>query len=213
MFVAGVIISNDIEDKLRSIGVKDSKLLTPKARAKLFTLICTYSRSIIVLRVPPKDIDESNLNDLFIKAVSNIVKVAFTNPRLGREIREVVIDATSGSAKLIKEVNSLLNRLGINKVNLVIESKADLKYTVVSAASIVAKYLRDTHIRILHEIYGDFGSGYPSDPKTKAWLLKLKAREIPPIVRKSWSTLKKLGIRYVNENQTLLKWLKGNRRD
>ena len=213
MFVAGVIISSDIEDKLKSIGVKDSKLLTPKARAKLFTLICKYSRSIIVLRIPPKDIDESNLNDLFIKAVSNIVKVAFTNPRLGREIREVVIDATSGSAKLIKEVNSLLSRLGVNKVNLVIESKADLKYTVVSAASIVAKHLRDTHIRILHEIYGDFGSGYPSDPKTKAWLLKLKACEIPPIVRKSWSTLKKLGIRYVNENQTLLKWLKGNRRD
>jgi len=213
MFVAGVIISDHIEDKLRSIGVKDSKLLTPRARAKLFTVICMYSRSIIVLRVPPKDIDVLNLNDLFIKAVGNIIKAAFTNPTLRREIREVVIDATSGSAKLIKEVKSLLNRLGIDKVNLVIESKADLKYTVVSAASIVAKYLRDTHIRVLHEIYGNFGSGYPSDPKTKAWLLKLKAREIPPIVRKSWSTFRKLGIRYTNENQTLLKWLKGNKRD
>jgi len=211
MFVAGVIISGDIEDRLRSIGVKDSKLLTPKARAKLFTLICMYSRSVIVLRVPPKDIDKSNLNELFIRAVSNIVRAAFTNPTLRGEIREIVIDAASGSAKLMKEINNLLSRLGIDKVNLIIESKADLKYTVVSAASIVAKYLRDTHIKILHEIYGDFGSGYPSDPKTKAWLLKLKAREIPPIVRKSWSTLKKLGIRYVNEDQTLLKWLKGKR--
>ena len=210
MFIAGVVIEDNDEEKLRSIGVKDSKLLTPQTRAKLFTLICMYAHSIIVSRVPPKVIDRSNLNNLFIKAVNNIIESVFINLML-RDVREIVIDATSGSTKLIKEVRRLLHKLGVSNVDLIVENKADLKYTVVSAASIVAKYLRDSHINVLHEVYGDFGSGYSSDPKTREWLLRLNVNEIPPIVRRSWSTLKKLGIGYISKEQTLLRWARSSK--
>jgi ribonuclease HII len=60
----------------------------------------------------------------------------------------------------------------------------------VAAASIIAKTTRDGIVESLHNDYGDFGSGYPSDPKTKAYILEMLAKEsLPCIVRKSWKTI------------------------
>ncbi len=73
-------------------------------------------------------------------------------------------------------------------------NKADKLIPIVSAASIIAKVIRDTIINELHREYGDFGSGYPSDPRTIRFL-KNWVREhgdLPPIVRRSWSTVKKI---------------------
>jgi len=39
--------------------------------------------------------------------------------------------------------------------------------------------------------YGDFGSGYPSDPKTKAFL-KENWKKYPEIFRVTWSSYKKV---------------------
>ena len=44
---------------------------------------------------------------------------------------------------------------------------------VVSAASIVAKVVRDREITKLAKKYGEIGSGYPSDPVTIRWLYRL----------------------------------------
>ncbi|RLE62603.1 MAG: ribonuclease HII, partial [Thermoprotei archaeon] len=60
----------------------------------------------------------------------------------------------------------------------------------VSAASVIAKVIRDTEVEKLSRIYGDIGSGYPSDPKTIGFLKKvLKSGVIPPFVRRSWRTV------------------------
>ncbi len=79
-------------------------------------------------------------------------------------------------------------------VKIISEHKADQKYPIVSAASILAKQKRDEIIKNLHEIYGDFGSGYPSDPKTKQFLKKWIMRDgcNLPIIRRTWKTLKNL---------------------
>jgi ribonuclease H2 subunit A len=58
---------------------------------------------------------------------------------------------------------------------IVVESKADSTYPVVSAASICAKVTRDKVLAEWNflekrEFSNVFGCGYPSDPKTKAWL-------------------------------------------
>ena len=45
-------------------------------------------------------------------------------------------------------------------LHFVVESKADLNYPIVSAASIVAKTQRDS------EVGKEMGSGYPGDPGT-----------------------------------------------
>ncbi|MEM2261912.1 MAG: ribonuclease HII, partial [Ignisphaera sp.] len=64
----------------------------------------------------------------------------------------------------------------------------------VGAASIVAKILRDNYIAILKRIYGEIGSGYPSDYRTIQWVERYlrKYGEIPPIVRKSWRTVRRM---------------------
>jgi ribonuclease HII len=79
-------------------------------------------------------------------------------------------------------------------VRLVAENKADEKYPVVSAASIIAKVTRDSVIRELHGEYGDFGSGYPSDRRTVNFVIECYARMggFPEIVRKKWLTVRRL---------------------
>jgi ribonuclease H2 subunit A len=67
-------------------------------------------------------------------------------------------------------------RLLTPETQIVSESKADDKYPVVSAASIIAKVTRDTLLENWHfeekekEFSREFGCGYPSDPLCKQWL-------------------------------------------
>ena len=74
---------------------------------------------------------------------------------------------------------------------IVSEHHADEKYMVVSAASIVAKVVRDREIIKLAKKYGEIGSGYPSDPVTIRWLSQYldDYTSPPPIARKSWKTV------------------------
>ncbi|RLF82586.1 ribonuclease HII, partial [Thermococci archaeon] len=46
----------------------------------------------------------------------------------------------------------------------------------------------------LKEIYGNIGSGYPSDPITRKFLEEYYKEHgsFPPVVRRSWKTLKKI---------------------
>ena len=79
-------------------------------------------------------------------------------------------------------------------IKIISEHKADQNYPIVSAASILAKQKRDEIIKNLHKIYGDFGSGYPSDPKTIKFLKKWIVRDgcNLPIIRRTWKTFKDL---------------------
>lgn len=187
MFIAAVALFEDDANLLMMRGVKDSKRLSPHARSRLFKEIVRLSQFIFVRRYPPDIIDIQNINDLFLEAVQAAVKTVIS---LGFNITTVYVDSPSNPEKLI---NSLRNEVG-NYVELVVDYKADEKYIPVSAASIVAKVLRDSHINYLRGIYGDFGSGYPSDPRTIKWLkdhLYAGAEPLPPIVRRSWGTLRK----------------------
>ena len=78
--------------------------------------------------------------------------------------------------------------------NVVAEHKADEKYPIVSAASIIAKVTRDGIIESYKEEYGEIGSGYPSDPKTINFLKRYVEEfgELPKIARKSWKTSKRI---------------------
>lgn len=84
-------------------------------------------------------------------------------------------------------------------IRFTVESKADATYPIVGAASIAAKVTRDreTEAFAWKERFEDgaapstsFGSGYPSDPVTKAWM----AGSVDPVfgfpsfVRFSWET-------------------------
>jgi ribonuclease HII len=88
---------------------------------------------------------------------------------------------------------------------IVSEHKADLKYPVVSAASILAKVERDKKISELQNIYGNIGCGYPSDKTTVDFLRHciIASGDYPEFVRKSWQTAKRIK----NETKTAQKKL------
>ena len=77
---------------------------------------------------------------------------------------------------------------------IICRHKADEIYPAVSAASIVAKVIRDREIEKLHEKYGDFGSGYPSDPRTINFVKNSIQNkiDIDKIVRHQWKTYKSM---------------------
>jgi len=86
-------------------------------------------------------------------------------------------------------------------IRFTVESKADAKYPIVGAASIAAKVSRDhlTQGMEFAERFAEgtapsreFGSGYPSDPTTKAWIEGSvdPVFGYPSVVRFSWGTCK-----------------------
>lgn len=169
------------EFKLKTMGVKDSKMLTPQQREALYREIqdlCNFE----MVKVQPEEIDaaviseETNLN--WLEADHAIVLINKMKPD------KVFIDCPSTNLKAYKEY--IMKRLDY-KPELVVEHKADVHYPIVSAASILAKVSRDHEIKKLKAKYGvDFGSGYPSDPVTVDFTLKNFDKY--PFFRQSWET-------------------------
>ncbi|RLI24472.1 MAG: ribonuclease HII [Candidatus Hecatellales archaeon] len=191
LVLAGVLHPEDKMEELKELGVKDSKRLTPTRRAKLAELIKSSVKAYHVVEIPPSEIDEKvgsgvkfrRLNFLEAKAAAEII--ARLRPRVAY-LDSCDVDA----GRFAWQVSSLLPF----KVKIVSEHGADAKYPIVAAASILAKVHRDQVIARLREAYGDFGSGYPSDPKTRSFLESwFKAHgSYPAFVRRTWKTLRRI---------------------
>lgn len=182
MVIAGALIDEAQEAKLKAIGVKDSKLLSPAQRARIrkeLEGLVEYA----VIEVTPQQIDENNMNHLELDSFAQIIK------RFGT--CKVFVDAMEADEEGVRL--DILKRVG-HPVDIVSKNKADSTYLIVGAASIIAKTSRDARIDELKARYGDFGSGYPADPRTKAFIEDWveKNRFIPSFVRKKWSTLDNL---------------------
>ena len=170
--------------ELKKLGVKDSKLLSPKRRETLSKKIKQIAKTEFVL-VHPKEIDRylstpgTNINMLEAE------KMAFLISKIKPD--KAIIDCPSTNTKKFKE---LIERLINNKCTIIAEHKADLRFPIVSAASIIAKVVRDGEIdKIKKEIGYDFGSGYSSDPRTVKFL-KEYWRTHHNIFRKEWISYK-----------------------
>ncbi len=186
VMVALAVKEEDVK-KLEWLGVKDSKLLTKQVREELFERIREIVTDFRVEVIEPDAIDlslneaESNLNWL----------EAETTARMMSELDpdQIILDCPSVNIESYK--NYFAERLskGVkDKVELIVEHKADMNYIVVAAASVVAKVIRDRHIEnIIQEIGVDFGSGYPSDPKTQHFL-KEYHEEHANLFRRSWKS-------------------------
>jgi ribonuclease HII len=75
------------------------------------------------------------------------------------------------------------------------EHKADEKFPIVSAASILAKVRRDELVRNIVKATGiEIGSGYPSDHKTITFLENWVRENgsLPDFARSSWETSKNI---------------------
>lgn len=201
-------IRGDIEP-LKEIKVNDSKLIKNKNRESMFNDILSVIDDYSTKVISPEEIDkavlspESNLNKLEFQKFYEII--------FDLKPKKVIIDCplsntTNFLNKFSYYFEDLLNEKGkvekntltFKNMTIIAENKADEKFPIVSGASIIAKVIRDREIEKIKERIGfDFGSGYPSDPKTKDFIKK-NWNKYDDIFRKSWSTWKRLK---VNDNQ------------
>ncbi|MEM1608781.1 MAG: ribonuclease HII, partial [Ignisphaera sp.] len=137
MFIALVAVESRYLPVLQVAGVKDSKKLSKAKREQLLPIIFSLSSLVIVSRIQPNQIDEYNINVLEMNTILDLVRRA----RRLVNLEEVYIDAFTDPGKIVEKV-----RLVDNDLKIFAEFKADSKYVVVGAASIVAKVLRDKHI-------------------------------------------------------------------
>jgi ribonuclease HII len=188
--IAGVLMKKEDIQKLVEIKVRDSKLLSPQRRETLEVEIKKVAEKYAVIRLSPQEIDQvvltgkkfHRLNRLEAQTMAKIIEVL--KPDIA------YVDASDVLEERFKE--HILECLPF-KVEIVSEHKADRNYPIVSAASIIAKVERDKAIAELKSIYGDFGCGYPTDPKTIEFLKQCleKSEEYPDFVRKSWKPAKR----------------------
>ena len=184
MVIAGVCAD---EKKLMKIGVKDSKKLSPSRREKLAQEIRKIADKIVIRKVEPEEIDETRnvmtINKMEEKLFADIIREL--------HCKKVYVDAADvDEERFARNILSYLNK----EVKIISRHKADDIYPEVSAASIIAKVERDKIIEEISKEIGEFGSGYPSDPRTREFIKEYcrKYGKLPPHTRKSWDTVKKI---------------------
>ncbi len=185
MVVSGV--STDDESQLKSLGVKDSKRLTPNRREELAAEIRKIC-DVHTIQVPANELDilreEMTLNELEVRLFTSVLD----------RLRPNVAYLDSADVDADRFGRDIKRHLDFD-IEIVSKHKADDIYPVVGAASIIAKTTRDDEIeKIKKQVGQDFGSGYTSDPVTRDFLEKWirEKNDLPPHTRKSWETTRKV---------------------
>ncbi|MBI0583670.1 MAG: ribonuclease HII [Methanomassiliicoccus sp.] len=185
LVVAAVMVEDD--RSLRKLKVKDSKLLTRAKREELDIRIREIS-TVEVTMMAAAEIDDflrkENLNHLEVHLFARLIE--HLRPA------SVFIDA----ADVVEERfgRNIQERLTC-RPEMVCRHRADVDFPVVSAASIVAKVVRDREMDKIGESIGrPIGSGYAHDAVTigfiRQWLEENGT--LPPHVRTAWKTAKDL---------------------
>ncbi len=188
LVIAGIAIEQKKIRSLQDLGVRDSKTLSPNRRQFLNDRIKATVADWCLIELQPKEIDDivqrgtrlRRLNYLEAEAMAKVIE------RLRPAI--AYVDSSDVIAERFgQDISSMISY----EVKIISEHHADQRYPVVSAASILAKVRRDEVIHNLAQLYGDFGSGYPSDQRTIRFLQRWFNEHgcFPDFVRKSWKTL------------------------
>jgi ribonuclease HII len=188
LVIAGVIIEEEKIERLKMLGVKDSKQLLPSARNRLSKEIPGIVDDYHVLEIGSEELDKivnrapkfQRLNMLEAKVMAQVIE----------KLRPEMVYVDSSDTRTERFKNNILDYLSFTP-RIVSEHKADINYPVVSAASIMAKVHRDNKIEEIKKEYGEIGSGYAHDAVTIKFLREYYSEngDFPPIVRRSWKTL------------------------
>ena len=138
LVVSGILVETDTE--LVKIGVADSKQLTPRKREQLAPMIQKIASKYEIIVMPAADIDDlrktMTLNELEVFVYSKIIE----------KLRPDVCYVDAVDVKEERFGRDILSHLSY-KPEMISEHKADEKYPIVGAASILAKVTRDEHVR------------------------------------------------------------------
>jgi ribonuclease HII len=203
LVVSIVAAKKDTEKRFADIGVRDSKLLTPLRREALYDSIHKAADEVLVELIPPSEINKAmqsgiSLNELEAVYFSRLLDrlsvkpsvLYLDSPDVIAEKFGVRVNIYSTKPTKVMGVKNASQK-GIKYTMIVAEHKADSKYPVVSAASIIAKVTRDREIAKLSDELGvDIGSGYPSDASTvNAVKENIRNADFKKHIREYWTTI------------------------
>lgn len=194
MCVAGVLMDDEANAALLELGVKDSKKLAPKKREVLAGDIKKIANKYFVLEVSASQIDGLRK----VMTMNEIMVVCFA--KVLEELRpdHAFVDAADVIAQ---RFGQNLKKKYMQEITITSEHEADVKYPIVSAASILAKVQRDWLVKELgNKIGADIGSGYPSDAKTILFLENWVKEHgyLPDFARSSWETSRRILGKFVS---------------
>lgn len=189
MIIGGFMDTERSGISYKEMGCKDSKLLSPQKRQELKAKIEKTAKEFHYISISAEEIDSlrkiMSLNEIEAKKMAELI-LSFEN-----KPDKIIIDCPDTEpSRFLQRMRKYMGP----DFEAIIEHKADENYPIVSCASIIAKTERDDKIKEMEKVYGVMGSGYPADPKTKDFLKNFYAEhgKLPPIVRKSWDTIKRL---------------------
>lgn len=176
------------ERDFSSLKLADSKMLTRKQREDLYPEIRKRFYTAHVL------IHASELNELMKRFSLNEIeamKAGFLLNEMPAQPERIYVDSPDPHADNFRL--RMLRHMS-KRMDICAEHKADVNYPIVSAASIVAKVVRDWEIDKIRDKVGiEFSSGYPSDESTvKAVKKMLKSSDGKKYVRMRWSTVERI---------------------
>lgn len=203
-----VAISEPNAHIINTHHIRDSKLLSDTQRKYASDIIVNNAGNLFydTTEVSAKAISASMLSgvslnsqatavatELIIEALRYIYKQDKEPQRI-----DIQLDTLSGDTESYANIyrndpqlfTILANHFHNTKCKIKAYIKGDSLYKVISAASILAKEVREQRITELQKQHGDFGSGYPSDKKTITWIEKNYPSPADEVCRTTWKTWK-----------------------
>lgn len=182
LIISLALSKKEDERQLKKLAKKDSKQLSPKQREEIFAELkkfVTFRYIEITAERLNTLMQTKSLNDIEAMAMAELIKSA--------KDADVMIDLPDRYEWTFRK---RMKHYKIERFEA--QHKADENYPIVAAASICAKVLRDAQVAALHQQIGDFGSGYPSDQKTRAYLKNANLRITAPFIRQRWKTIERV---------------------
>ncbi len=188
LVIAAVSLDKNVIKELKSLGVRDSKKLTPEKREELSKLIEDRATDIFVIKIKACKIDKYrsmgiNLDKIEAMHIAQLIEFARGD--------KIYVDSLTSNPKKFKELIASYLTLKELKNNLIVRNYLDENNTVVAAASIIAKVERDKEIKKLEKKYKmEIGVGYPHDPKTIKFIEHFitQGLKLPDCIRRTWIT-------------------------
>lgn len=191
--------------KLPKLGVRDSKLLSPKKRSILYDSIMEMAEEVNVGKITPSEINDAMRNKISLNELEAIHfaklldKSKMDTHSVYLDSPDVIEEKFGIRIRMLSTKNTMVHGAKNNNplphaIKIISEHKADSKYPIVSAASIIAKVERDKEVAKLSKLLKiDIGSGYPSDYKTiNSIRNNIHNQELNKYVRAYWKTIENI---------------------
>lgn len=159
---ASVVLSDDIRIK----GLRDSKKVPERERESLFWDVLCAAKGVGVGVVEHDEIDRLNI----LQSTKLAMKRALDDLAIMPDM--LVIDAVALPSVLIRQISPF---------------KAESKSASVAAASIIAKYVRDSIMLHYHDIYPQYNFKRHKGYGTREHLALIRLHGPSPIHRKSYA--------------------------